>query len=475
MSWIDLFRMSSGNLRRRKLRTFLTVLGVVIGTASIVVMVSLGLGMQEALYAQVEQMGGVTNLKISGKGGDSGMSFGPPQEKIESNKFVTDQAVAEFGEMEHVKSSYPVLQIPIVLLKGKYMSYADLYGIPGKALTELKIPLEEESRLPENMTSNLELMFGNWMPEMFYNKSTGKGFWETGELPDFNYSKDQFLTVLDQEAYSNYEQSGGAFGSINDKTSDAKDQKPGEVKGAPKKYVSQGVALVSGGMEGYNAFSNGVYCNLDTLKGILKKEFAGKKIPGQPLKKSGKPYNYIIYSYANIQVDEMENVEIVSKRFKDLGYNVESNAEFLESAKSQFAVTQAVLGGIGAISLLVAAIGITNTMMMSIYERTKEIGVLKVLGCGLKNIKQLFLMEAAGIGLLGGLLGNMLSFILSKITNSVAKSSETLNMAGTDISFIPWWLMLAAMGIAVSVAMFAGYFPARRAMKLSPLEAIRTN
>ncbi len=68
MRWIDLLRMSSNSLKRRKLRTFLTVLGVVIGTASIVVMISLGLGLQESMYQEIEQSGGVTSLTVTGKG-----------------------------------------------------------------------------------------------------------------------------------------------------------------------------------------------------------------------------------------------------------------------------------------------------------------------------------------------------------------------------------------------------------------------
>ena len=74
MRWSDLLRMSISSLRRRKLRTFLTVLGVVIGTASIVVMISLGLGLQQSMYEEVEQNGGTTSLTVTGKQGD-GMSF----------------------------------------------------------------------------------------------------------------------------------------------------------------------------------------------------------------------------------------------------------------------------------------------------------------------------------------------------------------------------------------------------------------
>ena len=118
---------------------------------------------------------------------------------------------------------------------------------------------------------------------------------------------------------------------------------------------------------------------------------------------NGKPYKYFIYNNARVKVDDLDSVETVSEQIRAMGFQTYSNAEFLETMQEQYFMIQAVLGGIGAVSLLVAAIGIANTMMMSIYERTKEIGVIKVLGCSLKNIKQMFLMEAGFIGLLGGL------------------------------------------------------------------------
>ena len=139
--------------------------------------------------------------------------------------------------------------------------------------------------------------------------------------------------------------------------------------------------------------------------------------------------------------------------------------------KSQFAMVQAVLGGIGAVSLLVAAIGIANTMMMSIYERTKEIGVMKVIGCSLKNIRQLFLIEAGFIGFLGGVAGNLLSALISGMINMLV-SGDSMGFSG-NISYIPVWLVMLSMAFAVLVGMLAGYFPAVRAMKLSPLAAIR--
>ena len=205
---------------------------------------------------------------------------------------------------------------------------------------------------------------------------------------------------------------------------------------------------------------------------MLKKEFRGSVIPGQPSTKSGKPYSKFVYSSATVQADDMGEVDALSAQIREMGYNVTTNAEYMESMKKQFAMVQAVLGGIGAVSLLVAAIGIANTMMMSIYERTKEIGVMKVIGCSLKNIKQMFLLEAAFIGFVGGVIGSVLSFLMSFVINFLTGNGSTVGLDG-NISYIPLWLVLAALAFAVLVGMTAGYFPAKRAMRLSPLAAIR--
>ena len=147
-----------------------------------------------------------------------------------------------------------------------------------------------------------------------------------------------------------------------------------------------------------------------------------------------------------------------------------SNAEWIDSQKKQAGYIQAVLGGIGAVALFVAAIGITNTMMMSIYERTKEIGIMKVLGCDMRNIRTQFLMEAGYIGFIGGVAGLLLSFLISAIINTLIGAS---GMGVENISYIPPWLGLAAVLFAIFVGMVAGFFPALRAMRLSPLAAIR--
>ncbi len=467
MSWMDLLRMSSSNLRRRKLRTFLTVLGVMIGTTSIVVMISLGLGLQASMYEELEMMGGLNTISVTGaEAGDSMIYYSGSGDEEQSDKRLTDAAVNELAKLEHVTSVEPQYQMSVILLKGGYEGWAQLEALTPEALEQQKLDLSEGGRLPATGTSTLELVYGNGIITNFTEKGTGKGYYETGDLPDIDMQKDTLFLILDQESYYSAQQ-GPSFG-----TTENPEESQQTVKKA-EKHAVRASGVVDGDPDTYKNGYYNIYCDLETLKQVLKKEFSGRTIPGQPTTKSGKPYKDFTYSSVQVKVDDEDLVEQVVADIRSAGYNASTNAELLESAKKQLAMIQAVLGGIGAVSLLVAAIGIANTMMMSIYERTKEIGVIKVLGCSLRNIKQMFLMEAAFIGLIGGVTGMILSFMLSGIINILTGHGAAMGIEG-DISYIPVWLVLAAMGFAMLVGTLAGYFPALRAMRLSPLAAIKT-
>ena len=151
--------------------------------------------------------------------------------------------------------------------------------------------------------------------------------------------------------------------------------------------------------------------------------------------------------------------------------------EWLEQYKQEAATKRMALGGIGIVSFVVAAIGIANTMMMSIYERTKEIGVMKVIGAKLVDIKYLFLMEALLIGLIGGILGASISVGISILLNAIGEPiARILGMmeGSAAVSLVPPWLIGTGIGFSTLVGLVSGYFPARKAMKLSALSAIRT-
>jgi ABC-type antimicrobial peptide transport system permease subunit len=138
------------------------------------------------------------------------------------------------------------------------------------------------------------------------------------------------------------------------------------------------------------------------------------------------------------------------------------------------------LGIIGAVSLVVAAIGIANTMIMSVYERTKEIGIMKMIGAKNKDIKRLFLLEAALIGFLGGLVGALISMLLSYLLNNIDLSFINQNNyygSGSQekelTSYIPVWLYMSSIIFSGVIGLISGYLPAARAAKLSVIDAMR--
>ena len=173
----------------------------------------------------------------------------------------------------------------------------------------------------------------------------------------------------------------------------------------------------------------------------------------------------------------MKNAEEVSDGIKALDYEAMGMLEMIKSMNKAMTIVNAIFAGIGSISFIVAAIGIANTMIMSIYERTREIGVMKVIGASIQDIQKLFLTEAALIGLIGGIIGVLLSLLMSAGFNLIGNRFAMAQGAeeAVKISHIPLWLIFVALIFSTLVGVAAGYFPAKRAMNLSALDAIRSD
>ena len=222
----------------------------------------------------------------------------------------------------------------------------------------------------------------------------------------------------------------------------------------------------------------------ETSEGIMMDVEALRKI----LKEIDPNYKNKSFTYSEIYVKayDIKQVADIEQQIKDLGYYTYSMQSVREELAKQTRRIELMLGGLGAISLLVAAIGITNTMTMSVSERTKEIGIMKALGCYIKDIRMLFLMEAGSIGLIGGVIGLIFSFIASIGINlysfgvlqtgfpwELLKNAVFGSPDAARVSVISPALIIFALVFALFVGLVSGYHPANKAVKVSALEAIR--
>ena len=159
-------------------------------------------------------------------------------------------------------------------------------------------------------------------------------------------------------------------------------------------------------------------------------------------------------------------------KINERGFQAYSEKEYADSMERMLKIAQVVLAGIGMIALLVAVIGISNTMMTAVYDRIKEIGILKVLGCDPDELLYLFLLESGILGAIGGALGVAVSYLITHLgVNRIATKLMELD-PGEQLAVIPWWLAVAAILFAICLGVIAGYFPARWAAKLRPIDAV---
>lgn len=435
MKFFDLVALGLGNLFRRKLRTILTVMGVVIGTASILVMVSIGLGMDRKFDEQMKMFGSLNKIEVHPSYNEKpGGRYSGPSDAVRLN----DDVVAQLWQVPNVESVVPVLRINATLMSGKAEGWASFNAIDFNLLPALGIEIKE-GRMPER-------------GEVLIGSDVGNGFW----IPDSRGGKEAQIDPM------------------ND---------PLELLVYPRVFVEgwekrMKMKLVPSGVMAnadYN-FAGAIFMDINDYRSFrdkYDKRYNEPKLSKKDQKLADKYSNIWVYA------KDVDSVEGVIENIKTIGLEGYSNSQWISQTKQTTKMIQGVLGGIGSISLIVAAIGITNTMVMSIYERTKEIGIMKVIGAKVGDIRKLFLFEAAAIGFIGGVVGVALSYGLSAALNSLSASGQQ-NHAGIlgeffSESYLPPWLALAGVAFAMLIGILAGLYPSIRATKLSVLDAIRSD
>jgi putative ABC transport system permease protein len=177
-----------------------------------------------------------------------------------------------------------------------------------------------------------------------------------------------------------------------------------------------------------------------------------------------------------VEVDDMENVKAVQKQIKDMGFRTNSAVDYIEREQLIYLIVFTGMTVVAITALVVAALGITNTMLMSVLERTGEIGIMKAVGGRNGHVLLMFLLEGALIGVVGGLLGLLTGWLVSFPSDAWCRSMVSarlnINLDGSLFAF-PWWLVAGAPLFAVLVTVTAALYPARRALRIDPVEALR--
>ena len=484
MRSLDILGMCIRNLVKRKLRTFLTMLGVIIGTAALVLTVSLGLANEDRFDRMVEQWDrDLTVIHVHESGGwvqdpETGeWTMGGLNPDLDSD------AIAMLRNIEGVRSVFPFMWGPMMHIRsGPYA--ADVWNSTGVAIGSMEMMddltlaygrfLEPDDPFGSVVIgAYVELFFEVMgMDWMLRSRRLDQVAWEGVAFDDVAQYVDMLNDSVTFSYDRNYTWQPMVMGGIDIEEA----FRP--IRSFPLNVV--GILEPSGRQ--WNSNDQMIFMDIETVQELYVMQLAARQDEDAEW---GWHFGFVhtpreTYGRAEVRVDDVRVVSEVAEVISALGFSAGYEAGDILRRQEMQQGTLGLLVAIAAVSIFVAAISIANTMIMAVYERTREIGVMKVIGGAIADIRKMFLLEAALIGLFGGILGVGLSLVGSHVMNTT-EVEALVNMgfgatdAGDVTSLVTTWLMGAALAFATGIGLVSGYFPARRATKLSALEAIRTD
>jgi len=472
MKLSEMVILALSNLWQAKLRTILTTLGVIIGIGALVSMVSFGTGMQKNITDSIEANELFTSLTVTPVNIELGnISEGSVSDmvnaQVEGHVPLNDSTLEVIRATEGVILAFPEIVFPSkITLSGKTIS-TNVRGIP----------IEMGVYAPFN-----DLLDGVF----FSSDSAGSVIitWETLRQMGYIVKGPDF-----EPAFTDKMKEEGKILVHSDSVTG----EPVELVSAVlklKKMPSNPLTALS--LLNKSPFSE--HSTILTVNGITRRGSpfaenhfnAGVYIPIKTTEKIPRVGISSIWEFFNQEKreDEFSSIHVRVKGFKELrpvrhkleqtGFNVFSVVDEIEEIRQAFLIFDSLLGAVGTIALIVAALGIINTMVMSILERTREIGIMKSVGASENEIKMIYMVEASVIGFIGAVFGLILGWVVTLIANQVFNSYITeLGDIAVDLFYFPWWLITGAFIFSVLVSLLAGLYPAFRAARIDPVKALR--
>lgn len=439
MRFSDLFVLILENLGRRKGRVALTAVGVVIGTAAVVILVSLALGLQQNATSQLYGISDLTRIEVNpGMDESSGTGMGIQYDggggMNQGMKLLTPQTISDIESISGVKLVIPMdyMWAGGQLKYGKLEGWSQILGVGVDDLSVFDYQLQGGNSTLERGSA----VIGSWVARNFYDPKLRPGQ-DPPEPPDLLGQKVTLILLK-------YTEDGQ------------------EIRKNIPITITGVLAETRGEADG------SVFVRLDVA--TVWNEWAR----GTRINRNREGYARLI-----VRAESTDTVLDIVDQINAMGYMAYTPQEYVSSINSFFTILQIIFGGIGAISLLVAAIGIANTMTMAILERTREIGLMKAIGATNRDVLSIFLGEAAGIGFIGGLGGVIIGWLSGLVLNVVAsaylaqQAAEGGGMMSGLASVTPFWLPVFAIAFAVLVGLLSGLYPALRAATLEPVTALK--
>jgi ABC-type antimicrobial peptide transport system permease subunit len=496
MPFFDLLRLAFRNLREAKLRATLTSMGVIVGVAVIVTMISFGLGLQRNMLSRFRALDLFNEMRVFGRnvfamaaaGGNQnsarrgenpndrrGPSFKPDKEPT---RILDDAAIAEISKIPGVAYVEPSLSIFTYVRVNGHSQIESIGGasVPNassrfkdfKAGQMISSPEADEAVVKDTFARD----FGFEKPEDAVGKTI------------------EFLAAPSESASTSKEtkkqkpaeeEPPGFFGLPLDQDSST-DNANGElvaktfrIVGVLNTEIKEGAG--QGGLRGLLPDAR-LYITLKAAREWSKAHRSQMGLVALALARQSGSIGQTDsegYDSAVVRVSDPVVMTEVRRQLTEKGFGSFSIVDQLDQIRTIFLIIDSVLGLLGGISLLVASFGIANTMIMSILERTREIGIMMAIGAEDREIKLIFFFEAAVIGLTGGVIGSLAAWGIDAVANRLAYRFILKPQGGSfiDFFFLPPYLWLGAIAFALTVSIVAALYPAARAARIDPVRALR--